>query len=317
MVKKAIGLLFFVILLGVTTACRKHNDKIESNTIGVLDISVDATVFPFVNQAARVFKASYPKAVIHARSVPGQKAINNVMTDSSSLAITARNLTPKEEKQFLAAYQYKPTVSCIAVDAVALIVNNKNKDRLLTTAEVRAIFSGKIKRWQSLQKDNPVKDSIHIVFDNPYSSTVKAIKKFTGVTKLNLPNAAAVNNNREVIKYVNEHPNALGIIGVNWISQKKDDRTQKFLSQIKVVAIAPTKQTDSVTKYYLPLLENLKAGLYPITRGIYIINRGRSVSLGTGFAAFLNSPRGQLLIERSGLVPARETPMIIYLKNEF
>ena len=36
-------------------------------------------------------------------------------------------------------------------------------------------------------------------------------------------------NIEEVIKYVKEHPNAIGVIGVNWISDEDDPKVLDFL----------------------------------------------------------------------------------------
>jgi phosphate transport system substrate-binding protein len=319
MTKHLVNLLFVLFAFSFITSCSNSDRAIKnSNTAGVMKMSVDATLYPLIHQAVNVFEGSYPKAVIYGKYVPGQKAINNLMTDSAMVAITSRELTKQEMQQFMTVYKYKPVTSLVAIDAVALIVNNANHDTLLSANEVKNIFSGKMKQWQQLTEDSAnVKGSINIVFDNPYSSTVRAIKKFADIPALNLPNAAAVDSNKQVIQYVSKHPDALGVIGVNWISQKDENRTQKFLSKIHVIAIAPAKQSGSTVKYYKPLAKNLKPGLYPIIRGVYVINRGSRISLGTGFSTFLNGPRGQLLIEMSGLVPVRPTPMIIHLKNEF
>ena len=56
-------------------------------------------------------------------------------------------------------------------------------------------------------------------------------------------------------------------------------------------------------KYYKPDQNSLINGLYPFLRNIYIINCEGKNGLGTGFANWLNSPRGQLIVLKSGLGP--------------
>src|SRR5690625_4708675 len=110
-----------IILLAVfyLTACSNKESTVQnSNTVGVMKISVDVTLYPLISQAVNVFEGSYPKAVIYDKYVSGQKAINDLMTDSCMVAITSRMLTKQELEQFMAAYHYKPVTSMIAVDGV-------------------------------------------------------------------------------------------------------------------------------------------------------------------------------------------------------
>ena len=60
--------------------------------------------------------------------------------------VTSRKLTTDEE-QFLKSKQIIPRTTTIAFDALALIVNNKNKDTLLRYNQIKDIFEGKITNW--------------------------------------------------------------------------------------------------------------------------------------------------------------------------
>ena len=52
---------------------------------------------------------------------------------------------------------------------------------------------------------------------------------------------------------------------------------------------------------------------YPLYRKINIINPEGRYGLGTGFASFINSDKGQRIILKSGLVPANVPVRIIKL----
>ena len=56
-------------------------------------------------------------------------------------------------------------------------------------------------------------------------------------------------------------------------------------------------------KFYKPNQNSLINGVYPFLRNIYVINGEGTNGLGTGFATWLNSPRGQLIVLKSGLGP--------------
>ncbi len=311
-------LLFFLLGFGLLS-CGNEEAPVRSNTIGVMKMSVDETLYPLIHQAVLLMKSDYPKAVIYDSYVPGQKAIKDIMEDSAMLAITTRSLTDSEMKSFLEAYQYTPTISKIAIDAVALIVNEKNPHKSLLKSQIIDILQGNISDWDEVNAEgsSTMQGEINIAFDNPYSSTVKAMKEYTGIESIKNPNAAALRSNADVIKYVSNNPNAIGIVGMNWISQKASENYKKARKQIAVVAIGNPVEEGEKQEYFKPSAENIKSAAYTLIRRVYVINRGQNISLGTGFSSFLNSPRGQLLIEKCGLVPIRETPQILYLEDGF
>ncbi|RRN77337.1 phosphate ABC transporter substrate-binding protein, partial [Pseudoxanthomonas sp. SGD-10] len=136
-----------------------------------------------------------------------------------------------------------------------------------------------------------------VVFDNAKSSTVEYLMKNLDVKELNAKNIYALDKSEEVIKYVKNNPNTLGIISVCWI--KRPTKTiEEDVQQIKMLAV---KNKDN--KFVVPSQSSLKTGEYPLTRDLYLIDgQGRS-GLGTGFAAFLASDIGQRIILKSGLAP--------------
>jgi phosphate transport system substrate-binding protein len=113
-------------------------------------------------------------------------------------------------------------------------------------------------------------------------------------------NAFAVKSNPEVIDYVSKHKNALGVLSVNWISDLDDPKVQNFLKEIKVVEVA---EHEGMTAYR-PYQAYIKTKEYPFTRNVYMINRQTRAGLGMGFVSFVAGEKGQLMILKSGLIPA-------------
>ena len=68
--------------------------------------------------------------------------------------------------------------------------------------------------------------------------------------------------------------------------------------------------------FYTPKQINLINGIYPFLRNVYIIDCEGRDGLGTGFANWLMSPRGQLIVLRSGLGPHKIVPREFNLKNK-
>jgi phosphate transport system substrate-binding protein len=50
---------------------------------------------------------------------------------------------------------------------------------------------------------------------------------------------------------------------------------------------------------------------YPLRRDIYIISREARTGLGSGFASFVAGQKGQLIFQKSGLMPANVQARIV------
>ena len=61
------------------------------------------------------------------------------------------------------------------------------------------------------------KQDKNIVFDNPNSSLVRYLKDFAGVKDFKQKNIYSLKSDKEVIKYVSTHPNAIGITSFSWL----------------------------------------------------------------------------------------------------
>src|ERR1019366_5260854 len=102
-------------------------------------------------------------------------AFKDLINDSVRLVVASRQLN-EEEKKYFAKINLEPRITKIAVDAVALIVHDDNKDTLLKYEQARDIFTGKIKSWKQLNAKSSL-DSIIIVFDHAGSGNVRFLKE--------------------------------------------------------------------------------------------------------------------------------------------
>jgi phosphate transport system substrate-binding protein len=121
---------------------------------------------------------------------------------------------------------------------------------------------------------------------------------------------SALQSNEEVIDYVKTHPNAIGIIGLNWISDQEDPTSMAFMDGLKVASVYTNNPADAC-KPYAGFIYTKE---YPLIRDIWVINKGRRSGLHTGFVLFMKKDdKGQLIIQKSGLVPAL-TPVRLVLQ---
>jgi len=313
---KRIVFSFFMvtgILLFISCKQKNTNKLTDTPTSGNIRIGVDETLAPIIRSEIEVFESIYYTSKIEDIPCPEVDAFNLLLKDSVRMIIATRTLNDKETEYFKSVKIYPKEVK-IAVDGVALIVHKENRDTMLTTGVIKDILTGKIKIWNQVNPESKL-DSIKVIFDNPKSSTAEyAVKSICNNQPLS-SGLSALNNNRDVIDFVSKTPNSLGIIGVNWISNKRDTTCMGFLDKIKVIAVSKENIATEANSFQ-PYQAYLANGQYAFTRNVYVILADPRIGLTSGFTSFLTSDRGQRIILKSGILPVTQPVRIIQVNDE-
>ena len=135
------------------------------------------------------------------------------------------------------------------------------------------------------------------------SSTVRwCVDSLLEGKEFKAPNIGAVKTSAAVIDYVENHKNSLGIIGSNWLNDSRDTTNVTFKKNITVMKVS-RMDSATVANSWRPYQYYIYNGNYPLIRTIYaLLNEPRS-GLPSNFAHFCRLPKGQLLIQKSGLLP--------------
>lgn len=292
---------------------KPKDGRTDTYTSGVIAIAADESFQPIVQEEVDVFEGLFPLAGIVPRYVTEVEAVNLLLKDSLRLAITSRRLTPEEMNSFHSR-KFFPQEIKIATDGLALITNKDNPDTLITVNDIRSILTGKISSWKDIYPASSLKNIV-LVFDNKNSGTVRfAVDSICRGEPLS-GRVKALKTNREVIGYVSKTPDAIGIIGVNWLSDRNDSTGLSFSKEVRVMSVsAADKATPSSS--YKPYQAYLFNGSYPLARSIYALLNDPRSALPWGFASFLASGRGQRIILKSGLVPATQPVRVVNIKDE-
>ena len=166
-----------------------------------------------------------------------QDAVKKLMNEETWLAFTTRAFTEKEF-QNLKDRRFLPRAIPIAYDGLAIIVNNQNPDSCITIKDFARVLKGEVEQWSDLYPQNKL-GVIDVVFDNPLSSTVRwCVDSILDGQQFNAKNIGAVQTSAAVIDYVEKHENALGIIGSNWLNDKRDTTNVTFKKNISVMGVS-------------------------------------------------------------------------------
>jgi len=303
------GILVMLVLFIGCQHKPKKGERTDTPTSGTAYVAVDESFAPIIEQEISIFRMMYPDTKIVPQYVTEVDAVNRLLKCKDLwLAITSRRLTPEEKKSFNSR-SYEPREIKIATDGLALIVNKHNNDTLITVSQIRDILTGKVKRWKEIYPKSRLKDFL-IVFDNPNSSTVRFAIDSICSGKPFGSNVKALSKNEQVIDFVSKTPNAIGIIGVNWLSDNNDSTKLSFSKKIHVMSVSNALEADPANSWK-PYQAYIYDKSYPLTRSIYCILNDPGFGLPWAFEAFLAKDRGQRIILKSGLVPETQPVRIV------
>lgn len=292
----------------------------DTPTSGTVAVSVDETFAPILQAQIDTFSKLYPNAHVKVSFQAEEKVMLDLINDKVKLAVVSRELNAQEIADF-AKQTIVPRTVRVGIDGLAIVLNRANPDSLLTVAQLADIFTGKTSTWSQVSGKKALA-AINVVFDANRSSTARFVRDSVTRGAELTTRVFAASSNPALLDYVATHPNAIGVVGVNWISDRDDPVAMRFMSKVRVASITarprPTPN-DYIQPYQVYLAEKTPEQLaehtdlqnYPLRRNLYVISREARAGLGTGFASFVASKTGQLIFQKSGLLPAQMQARII------
>ena len=296
-------LLLSAMFLGLLASCqpKPKDGRTDTFNTGSVYITADESFKPIIQEEIDVFESLTPSATINPIYTTEVEAVSLLLKDSVRLAIATRTFTPQELQSFQSR-KFMPRAIKVAVDGLALIVNKQNPDTLISVKDIRRILTGETQRWKDIYPNSKL-DDIYLVFDNQNSSTVRyAVDSICNGKPLDNKKVYALKTNPEVIDFVAKTPEAIGVVGVNWLTNHSDSTHLSFRDEVRVMSVSAEDEAR-VDNSYKPFQAYLYYGDYPLARPIYILLNDPRNGLSWGFSNFLQSDRGQRIILKAGLLP--------------
>lgn len=304
------------LILAAATACDKKTTS--TSTSGIATVVADASFQNIIDDEINVFEYIYKDANVIPYYTDEKAAVDSLLDLKTKCIVISRQLNAKEA-DYLKSAGVNVKQSKIAVDAIALIVNPENTVNVLSKKEIAEILSGKYTRWDEIEPSKL--GNITVVFDHQGSSTVKYMRDSLLAGGKFGPNVGAQGSPARVFDYVAENKNAIGIVGVNWISSdlrttdvpdserarvkaeslgRNDTIPNEFNERVKVIKVRGNNEVTA----YKPYQAYILSGEYPLYRPVYMIIIATNGTLTHGFYSFVTGPQGQKLIQASGVLPA-------------
>jgi phosphate transport system substrate-binding protein len=303
--------MLFLVIASCSSSSDKNKPEKDTPTSGTITFYADESFQPLLSSATLTFQHTYKNASLHINYTTEAEALSRFLSFQSPVIIIPRMLSKEELKDYYNK-GYKPEQYQFATDAVVFVINNRNPDSLVTYNQMLKIISGKYNNWNRV--DNDFSGDMSIIFDKNNSSTASYLIDSI-LHKQPLPsNCYAVSSNSEVMNYVRMNPKAMGVLALNWVSDKDDPEVIEALKGLTIIAVS---STDDSTLFYKPIAKHLQAGMYPFIRPLYLVNCEGHNGLGTGFADYLASDKGQTIIRLFDLLPINEPSRVIEIRKSF
>lgn len=188
--------------------------------------------------------------------------------------------------------EYKEFI--VGLDGLAVLVHKDNPVNHLTMSQLRDIFMARVTNWKELGgEDRKIvilsresNSGTHMFFkEHVLRHNDKKSKDEFSPSSLLMPSSQAI------FDEIYQNPNALGYVGMGFINDK-------------VKALSISNWGSNVFIY--PSLENVKSGMYPISRPLYLYTDGEPKNMVKDFIEFTLSQRGQQIVAETDFVPIRK-----------
>lgn len=271
-------------LTRVTRFCLLGIALVQTPFSLAMDISGASTVQPVVEKLIPLFSSQGGEAVKLSGGGSGA-GVKNATAGTSQIGMVSRDLKDDEKTSL------QNTV--IAIDALAIIVNQSNPLSSLSKAQLIDLYTGKIDNWKALGgPDRPVVR----VTKEVGRSTLELFEHYTGLlsadrNKTEKPliskQSYVIGSNLESLTLVGGMPGAIGYVSVG---------TARAMAQagmpVKILPLDGVEPSDDA----------IKAKRYPIVRPLNLVYAKDTPPV-AAFLALALSPKGQDVVKSLGFLP--------------
>jgi|FLYL01.1.fsa_nt_gi phosphate transport system substrate-binding protein len=245
---------------------------------------------------AEVYMQKHPGVTIQVTgggSGTGIAALVNGTTDiaESSRPIKEKEIAAVKEKRGLTVLELP-----VAVDGLAVYVHSSNPVQELSLAQLKAIYTGAIQRWNQVGGKN---ERIILYSRENNSGTYVYFKEHVLENADFFPTAQTLPGTAAVINAVARDPRGIGYGGIAYGEGVKHLRVKK----------------DANSPAVEPTLENVLSAKYPISRHLYWYFAGTPTGEVRRFIEWVLSREGQQVVERVGYYPLSEADRVASLER--
>ena len=279
-----------------TQSCNKKEEvKVEESktkgiekplhTYGTLKITADPSYKNLISAVTSMYKVEYPEVNFDVDYKFEELAIKDLYEGKTEFAIVSKPLTKDQETYLFNKTKILYKSSPIGMDATVFVTSIENALESISVKDIKS----------NIYNDN---STYNFVFDYPNSANFNTVNDKLGITAPKDKAVKALESAENVIDFVQKDKNAIGIIGLNTLSDTDNPKVKDLLTKVKILKVA-----DEKGNIYEPTNPNLRSGKYPFYRLIYFLKNEKGFGIAAGLTRFVGSQQGQLIILKENLQP--------------
>lgn len=269
-----IGILASVcLMIGAFAGCKGADTTVQNNK---QTISTDGSTSmeKVIGYLSESYMAEHSDTTVTYNPTGSGAGIQAVAEGRCDIGLASRNLKDDEKA--------KLNETVVAIDGIAVIVNNENTVADLTIEQIAAVYKGEITNWKVLGgADAP----IVLIGREAASGTRDGFESITGTEDL-CKYSQELTSTGDVVQTVSSNPNAIGYASLASVGDS--------VKAIKVEGIAPTTET-------------IQNGKYKIQRNfVFVTRKDEQLSKSAqDFFDFAVKGQADELIVKAGAVPVK------------
>jgi len=166
---------------------------------------------------AEQYNKTHPQTYIAVQGIGSTAGITLVKKGVAEIGMSSRYLTEREQDETI-------TVKTIAMDGLAVIVNQANPIANITREQLYDVYKGKINNWKQLGGEEK---AIAVVTREASSGSQYSFESLLGLTKIvdgrmvsdTSPDNLVVNSNSMVKTLVNHNSQAIGFVSLGSVDR--------------------------------------------------------------------------------------------------
>lgn len=276
----------FVILILNCWACHRGGHSVENIHIKGSDTEVNVAL-----SLAERFMEKAPQVSIAVTGGGSGTGIAALLSHKTDIANASRPMKPAE-LELAESRGIHPRPIVFGMDALAVIVHEKNPLDSITIPDLGRVFRGEIGSWAVLGgPDVPVS-----LYGRQSNSGTFLFLREKILHADYAPALKQMNGTAQIVEAIAHDPAGIGYVGIGYLSQ-----AEKTLPEhIKVLRIS----RDSGQTAYSPLVgTHIQEGNYPIIRPLYQYINGSPNGQLHDYLMFTIGAEGQSIVKANGYYP--------------
>lgn len=241
-----------------------------------LVLTGSSTIAPLALEIGRRFESLNPGVRIDVQSGGSSRGISDARSGLADIGMVSRALKPEEAD--LKAH-------LIARDGVTVITHASNPVKVLSKAQIIAIYTGKTTNWKTLGGRD---QAITVVNKAEGRSTLELFTQFFGLKNEQIRAQVIIGDNQQGIKTVAGNPGAIGYVSIGTAEYEA-----KVGTPIRLLALDGVKA----------LVANVSNETFPLARPLNLVTTPKPSGLAKRFIDFAQSAAVHDIVKDQYFVP--------------